>query len=130
MEIINLTPHDITILSKESCINLEQDFRTKSWIADGAISLRALESSGVARVQITTQPGEMLDGIPTQIPVYGKIEGLPEYDKDKAYIVSLLTISAAISQGRTTKDLYSPGTIVRSRSDTSTILGCLDLNHQ
>lgn len=126
--VINLTPHDINVLTKESCSNLEQDSKTKQWIADSAEPVRIIKSSGIARVLVSSQYADSVDEIPVQKPVYGKIEGLPEYQKDIVYIVSLLTVSAARAQGRTTADLYTPGIVVRSRANQSLILGAFDLN--
>ena len=130
MKVINLTPHDINILTKESCYGLEQDSTTKQWIADGVSPIRVIKSSGVARVQVSTIPGTDLDGIPTQKPSYGDIDGLPAPELGVAYVVSLMCVSAAISHGRSTIDLYTWGVLVRSRKNPSIIYGCFDLNHQ
>jgi hypothetical protein len=128
--IVNLTPHAINILAKESCVNLKQDPKTRQWVADEATPIRTIESSGVARVSVSSSYGEPLEGIPTQVPVYGEIEGLPDYKEGTSYIVSLLTVSAAKAGERTTEDLFTPGVIVRSAANQSLILGCFDLNRQ
>ena len=60
MNIINLTPHAITICG-----------------ADGSIILTIPASGNLARVSAhTVQTGE-IDGIPVTSTVYGEVEGLP-----------------------------------------------------
>lgn len=127
MQLVNLTPHSINILSS---LGLESDPKTRQLVASaGAVEvLREIPSDGVARVAVTTQPDGDVDGIPCQCPSYGEIDGLPEYGENVFYIVSLLTVSAAKAHGRTCADLLSPGRVVRDKDNGSRILGCLDLN--
>lgn len=95
MKYINLTPHAITL-----------------------DVLGTLPSEGIARVTEKLEGNGMF-----KIRTYGKIEGLPEQQKDVIYIVSTIVMSQAVKQGRT--DVYSPCEFVRD--EQGRIVGCKSL---
>ena len=109
-QLINLTPHDITILFE-----------------DGTI-LKVPASGTVARVASTndTVGGVMTEGgtIPIKAVSYGEVTGLPEYDPDKSvfYLVSSL-VAARVPDRR---DVLVPGDFVRD--EKGNIIGCRSLN--
>lgn len=106
--IINLTPHTINIYN-----------------ADGN-EVTKFESMGIARADsFETVVGE-LNGIPVVEMTYGAPVGLPDPTDDTVYIVSMLTIQAAIQVGRTTSDLYTTADLVRN--DKGQIIGCRKLS--
>lgn len=106
--IINLTPHTINIYD-----------------ADGN-EVKNFESMGIARADsFETVVGE-LNGIPVVEMSYGSPIGLPDYMDGTAYIVSMLTIQAAIQVGRTTADLYTTADLVRN--EKGQIIGCRKLS--
>ena len=108
MNIINLTPH---------CINI--------YDVDGN-EVEKFESMGIARADsFETVVGE-LNGIPVVEMSYGALIGLPDPSDGVAYIVSMLTIQAAIQVGRTTSDLYTTADLVRN--EQGQIIGCRKLS--
>lgn len=125
MTIVNLTPHAIHVYDEAQFINIEKTSPT-TLVADGVEGSPVLEipSTGQARVKVATVQADPVDGIPTVTTQYGDIEGLPDYESGTFYVVSLLTISAAVKNGRTTVDLLAPNGVVRSRANGSLVLGC------
>lgn len=106
--IINLTTH---------CVNI--------YDADGN-EVTKFESMGIARADSTETVVDHLNGIPVVEMSYGNPIGLPDPAEDVAYIVSMLTIQAAISAGRTTDDLYTTADLVRN--EKGQIIGCRKLS--
>jgi hypothetical protein len=108
MELVNLTPHALTIVD-----------------GDGNI-VATIPSSGVARARQTDrQVGEVEVGgvtVPVFETVFGETDGLPEPVEGVAYIVSIITLNAARAQGRTTDDLLLSSGLVRD--DAGAIIGC------
>lgn len=107
-EIINLTPHSITIMN------------------DNSIILRVIEPSGqLARVSVHTAYTETIDfdniEIPTSESVYGKVEGLPEEKDSVIYIVSSLVAQRVPERN----DVFIPNESVRD--DHGRIIGCKSL---
>ena len=123
MKIINATPHQIIICSKEG---VTQDPKTKQFTAETVEVLHSLPPSGIIpRVAIANTESEPILGIPVQSVQYGEIEGLPEPSPDVFYVVSGLVASAAVKVGRT--DCLAPGALVRNANNPSEVLGCLFL---
>jgi len=89
MHIINLTPHDITI------------------VRDGGTTTIP-KSGDVARVSTTAEVVGIIDGIPIYKTVYGDVVGLPEPRPDTFYLVSTL-----VAQAVKRPDVLSPGELVR-----------------
>ena len=108
MNIINLTPH---------CINI--------YDADGK-EISKFESMGIARADSTETVVDHLNDIPVVEMTYGAPVGLPDPTDDTVYIVSMLTIQAAIQVGRTTSDLYTTADLVRN--EQGQIIGCRKLS--
>jgi hypothetical protein len=120
--IINATPHEITLVSKQG---VEQDSK-KQFLAETVEVIRSIPSSGILlRVSMSNSPAGEIDGIPIESVIYGEIEGLPEYQEGVYYIVSGLVASAAAKIGRV--DCLAPGALVRDKNNPSLILGCLFL---
>ena len=109
-QLINLTPHDITILFE-----------------DGTI-LKVPASGTVARVASTndTVGGVMTDAgtIPVKAVTYGEVTGLPEPDPEKAQYFLVSSLVAARVPDR--RDVLVPGDFVRD--EKGNIIGCRSLN--
>ncbi len=102
--IINLTPHEISIVNEEGNV------------------IKVFESAGVARAAQNDVQIGMLEGIPIIETTFGEPVDLPEYSQGTYYIVSALTAKAASLSGRNTRDLLLTGKTVRN-SDGQ-IIGC------
>ena len=109
MQLVNLTPHKITIIS-----------------TDGETIREIAPSGTIARAASTVVDDGAVDGVPIVRTTFGQVEGLPEPDSETMYIVSSLTVSAARRSGRTTEDLLIPGRMVRD--EDGVILGCQALS--
>ena len=109
MQLVNLTPHKITIIN-----------------SDGETIREIAPSGTIARAASTVVDDGSVDGVPIVRTTFGQVEGLPEPSDDIMYIVSSLTVSAARRSGRTTKDLLIPGRMVRD--EEGVILGCQALS--
>lgn len=127
MNIINLTPHAISIMAGEFVF----DAAAKCYrVPAGAIApapALIIESTGIARcaVQDTDLPALDVDGTPVPCcgVTFGAIEGLPAPVDGTIYIVSAIVANAGRAQGRT--DLAVPARMVRD--EAGHILGCLAL---
>lgn len=96
---VNLTPHPINIV-------------------DGP----TIPPSGeAARVTVTREQVDAIDGIPIYSSTYGEVEGLPAPAAGVRYIVSGLVRSAVPNRA----DVYSPGELVRD--DAGRVVGCRGL---
>lgn len=129
MKIINATPHDIVVISRD---NVVQDPKTKQFTAV-AVEIKSIakyEKSGILpRVSMTDELIKVtLEGAPIHAVKYGEIDGLPDEQPGIYYIVSGLVASAGVKLGR--KDLVAPGGLVRDVENSSTVLGCLFLQLQ
>ena len=94
--IINLTPHEISIVNEEGNV------------------IKVFESAGVARAAQNDVQIGMLEGIPIIETTFGEPVDLPEYSQGTYYIVSALTAKAASLSGRSTRDLLLTGKTVRN----------------
>lgn len=102
MELINKTPHDITILNEEGQV------------------IRVIEPSGDAwRLTETVNFSHYEDGVPITESRYECID-LPPEQEDVAYIVSQLFINSYPHR----KDLRVPAQVIRTGTN---IMGCLSL---
>lgn len=111
-QIINLTPHAVTLLS---------DGQTYSWPP----------TAPAARAETTVRPGADFDSfatmggfctIRTNYREFGAPTGLPAPQRDTYYVVALLVVAAARAAGRTVSDLLTPGELVRDADGR--ITGC------
>ena len=113
LNIVNLTPHTITLLDSN----------------DQSILLIA--SSGVARVSAKTTVIGYYFLKATEIPrthtVYGQIEGLPDPENGIIYIVSGMVKSALAAQGIVRNDVVVPGNQVRD--EQGQVIGCRSLDN-
>lgn len=105
MQIINLTPHTISVFA-------------------GADVVRTYPASGkVARAQSTyVRSDATVDGVPLVHVTFGEPIDLPEYAEGTYYIVSLITAQAAQAAGRCTNDLLITAEPVRDADGR--IIGC------
>lgn len=118
--LVNLTPHDVTILSDN---NIVENKTTHHYDVTGEVTvLQTIKSEGCARVNTTETIKEDIDGIATVATEYGEIVGLPDPQNNIYYIVSAAVLIAGKAKGRT--DLVVPAHVVR---DGPTVLGCLAL---
>lgn len=99
-ELINLTPHAITVLDQNNNVML------------------TIPSSGIARAEQTRERIGDIGGIPISKTGYGKVIDLPNPKAGVAYIVSVLTAQAAPDR----KDLYIVDDMVRD--ENGNIIGC------
>jgi hypothetical protein len=105
MTIINKTPHQITIYDEQQNI-----IRTYP-ASDSLIHLE----------QETVPCGTLEDGTPLTRAIYGKAEGLPDYQEGKYYIVSPLVKTAFPDR----MDLLVPAELLRG--EDGNIIGCKSL---
>lgn len=112
MKLINLTPHDITLLDSNNVVK------------------HIIPSSGVARVDMIDSSDTSLmlfDGIDVVVKKPSKTRlnnTLPALGADVMYIVSRPVFDTANTDARGASDLLTVGDTVR---DGSTILGCKNL---
>ena len=131
--LINLTPHSFEVYQEVQFLNLEQ-LNPTTWVADGVEGkpLVSLASSGSIRINTATLAWEPVEGIPAVRTVYGEVSGIPEgITSEDTLIVSL----PAQSMAKTAKlnlanQMASPHKVVRLRSNTSTVLGCMGISFQ
>ena len=102
--IINMTPHPIYVLEKDSSCLKE-----------------AFPTMGIIRVNTKVTPCPSINGIPTSITEFGKAEGLPEERQRQFFIVSQLVKSACPDRF----DLLVPTDVVRNADGN--IIGCRTL---
>ncbi len=132
MAIINLCPHNFNVYAEEQFTNLEQTNAT-TWVADGVKgeAILSLASSGSIRIATTTVEGNPVQGIPTVKTVYGEIIGIPDVNSDDVLVVSLPAQSMAKAANHPlAAQMGNPYRVVRLRSNTSTVLGCMGLSFQ
>lgn len=76
MELVNLTPHDINLFDE----------------AGNPVLVRA--SGTLARCKVTTEKVGSVNGVKVNVSHFGEIEGLPEPEAGKVYIVSAMILTA------------------------------------
>jgi hypothetical protein len=102
MPIINLTPHDVSMLVQGEVV-------------------RTYPASGiVARCAVTATPIGEVEGFAIKQSVYGEVQNLPPYEVGVYYLVAGLVRSALPHRF----DLLSPGGQVRDKDNPSVIVGC------
>ena len=107
--LVNLTPHTLNIECEDG-------------------TFIKLEPSGkVARVSVENKPhltvsaGEV--SIPTTLPVFGEVEGLPE-PQDGVILITSLLVAARVQR----VDVLSPGELIRDTDGN--VIGCKGLSRQ
>lgn len=99
MEIVNLTPHEITFMGKETI---------------------TISTSGiVARVTVKREQIGTLNDLPIYRSVFGQVENLPDPKADTVYIVSAM-VAQAVKGKR--DDIYIVDDTVRD--ENGRIIGC------
>jgi glyoxylate utilization-related uncharacterized protein len=93
MNIVNLTPHKITVITEDEDRN--------------PYVYEFLPSGTVARVSSTQTVVKQIENIPIVKTQFGEVEGLPDPQPDTIYIVSSL-VAQALSGKR--DDVVSPDT--------------------
>lgn len=106
-EIINLTPHAVTVMKNDGSV---------------AFTLPAAEPSKVARVGVTRKTLADVQGVVVTAATLGEIENLPDEQPGVFYVVSALLASAAPQR----TDLLTPGELVRNSEGHP--VGCRGLN--
>ncbi len=107
MTIVNLTPHKITISSK-----------------DCSIQLTLPSEDNPARCEEVTKHLEEFDGFPVVLKSYGEVENLPNPEKEVLYLVSMMVREACPDR----KDLASPGDLYRNEDGEVMWAGSLVIN--
>ena len=100
--IINLTPHPVTILTEEDTIIIEP-------------------SGVIPRLDEVWEESIPIDGIPTFTKSFGGIENMPKPEENTVYIVSALVALALKHRG----DVFIPNDIIRD--ENGNIVGCRSL---
>ncbi|WP_405316974.1 hypothetical protein [Faecalibacillus faecis] len=100
MEIINLTPHDVTV------------------ILDGNVTKTIKSSGTIARCSQTSKELGPLGDIPLVATIFGDVVGLPDPQDDVWYIVSRIVMNALPLR----RDLLVPNDLVRDNDGN--IIGC------
>lgn len=103
-EIINLTPHEINIVSE-----------------DGTVKM-SFPSEGIARASQKMVVVGSLNSVELVSIEFGKTEDLPKPQEGRYFIVSMVTANAAKAEGRTTSDLLVTADPVRD--EAGRIIGC------
>jgi len=133
MNILNCTPHSISIYPESAFINLVQVNPT-TLIADAVDESQRIAyfgSVGNARISTNVSPYYEVYGIQFVKTEYGQFTGIPECEEDDLIIVSLPTQSMALASNHYLANrMVSPYKVVRLSSNTSTVLGCMGLSFQ
>lgn len=103
--LINLTPHEITIVDP---------------VTHGI--LQRIPSSGIARVTSASEVQGMIGLVPITTKTFGDVEGLPEPTDGIYYIVSSIVAQAVPER----KDLLIPDATVRD--EKGAVIGCAALS--
>lgn len=104
-QLINMTPHPITIVG-----------------VDNKVILSIPVSGTQIRLRVSTETlSETILGVPVSKTIFGEPEGLPDYVEGTYYIVSQLVKSALPLRS----DLLVPAEVVRDSSGN--IIGCRSL---
>jgi len=104
-KLINVTPHKLNIHNEDG-------------------NVMEVEPSGVvARVVMTSEVVNSVDGIPVYKTVFGDLD-IPEPREGVLYVASLIVAAHAARLGRT--DVVSPGALIRD--DSGQPVGCKGLN--
>lgn len=93
VEFVNLTPHDVVIMDSQGNV------------------LKTIPRSGaVARLVSEEEIIGDIDGIPVVATKYVSVEGLPDPEPNKVYIVSSLILQALKAKGIERDDVVAPAT--------------------
>lgn len=118
--IINMTPHDIVVLSPFCA---KQDGKTKKYLLDGIlVETKVYHSQGCARVTTSSELVKIVDTVSVYSNSY-EIDSsvLPEEKEGTYYIVSAL-----VKTNSSRKDLLVPNQVVYDENNC--IVGCLSFS--
>jgi hypothetical protein len=104
-QLVNLTPHTVNLFDLE-----------------GKTQILSLQSEGLARVSTASVVVGEAQGVSLVATKYGQIEGLPEPEEGKIFIVSFIVRQAAPHR----TDLASPGQLIRDEKQQP--IGCKGLD--
>jgi hypothetical protein len=104
MKLLNLTPHDVNI------------------ITDGGVTTYTKGGTPPRLEQDNIPTGEVICGTPITKAVFGKTTNLPPFEKDTFLIVSRMVQEGNLSR----TDLLSPNELVRD--EKGRIIGCKSLS--
>ena len=104
VEFVNLTPHDIRV------------------VLDDGREINIPASGTVARVNATAKTVDTINGVPVVRTSFGDVQGLPEPQEGRIYIVSTLVLQAL---GGQRNDVVAPDTGPQSviRDESGRIVG-------
>ncbi|MGL5061362.1 MAG: hypothetical protein ACRC62_15420 [Microcoleus sp.] len=132
MSFINLTPHSVEVYAEIAFINLEQVNPT-TWVADSieGTAIMSIESSGSARISTSTVEAGVVDNVPMVATQYGEAMGIPaDVAPGDLLIVSLpMQSMMKASNHALAGQAVAPYKVVRLRSNTSTVLGCMGFTY-
>jgi len=131
----NLTPHSVDIFEESAFVNLNS-INATTLVADGVVEenlILKLSSIGNLRIKTATLTVDMGLEFPTVKTEYGELEGLPPIDfkEEDILIVSLPTQSMCrAAQHPLSFQMATPYRVVRLKTNTSHVLGCMGLSFQ
>jgi hypothetical protein len=92
--IINLTPHEVTLYADKDCMEVTKNGYTSLVLKEGAKPLAIYPSQGVARVTSFKNFMYTINSVPVYTTSFGDVEGLPEPRSNTYYLVSSITAQA------------------------------------
>lgn len=99
MQVVNLTPHEISLFSISDCTEVQSGAYKSLTLNEGTQPLAVFPSEGVARATAQKAEVDLLEiagqVVAVNATTYGEPEGLPEPQAGTYYIVSALTAQAA-----------------------------------
>ena len=110
MEIINITPHDVTVMNPEDCYNIVHTFPA---------------SGTVVRVSYDMDVIDTCLNVPIQATRYDVPEGLPPERPGTMYITSIMVVNCLRALGIIRTDLLTPFGLLRDASGQ--VVGCSGL---
>lgn len=125
-------PHSYDVYNQDQFVNLE--FVKGSYVADGVEGdpIFSAPSEGSIRMPMTKEfLGKDSNGIPVYNTVYGEPEGFPTDLKEGDIVITSLPVLANMNASchPMASFVASPSDVVRLRSNTSTVLGCMGYSH-
>lgn len=137
MAVINLTDHKVIRVFPESAFSGLEQKNATLFVADKVDESQLIveypKHGMIARIGISVEEAGFVDGkVPLVKTTYGKLEGVPSNIKpNDTLFVSLPTASMSRSAGHPLADqMVSPYKVVRLRSDTQVVLGCMGFTRQ
>lgn len=132
MTIRVFVPHSFDVFAQDQFVNLE--LVKGSFVADAVEGepVFSAPSEGSIRMPMTKEfLGKDSNGIPVYKTVYGEPEGFPTDLKEGDIVITSLPVLANMNASGHPMASFvaSPSDVVRLRSNTSTVLGCMGYTH-